>query len=274
MTLFIIDQKKCRKDGLCAAVCPREIITVRIKERFPEPTENAAELCISCGHCAAVCPHDALQLTAVDTAMRQISDSSCLPSHDQLVQLIRGRRSIRAYKEEAVDRDVIEQVIGLARYAPTARNSQLLQWLVIDSPDKLTTLKNHTIDWMRNSVEKKDPGAIAYGFENVLRAWDEGSDPILRGAPGLIVLHAPAQYPFGVIDSTIAMTTFELAATTRKLGTCWAGFFMIAAKAWRPLRDFLDLPVARTLTTAVMVGFPKYRYAALPERNDPVINWR
>ncbi len=103
------------------------------------------------------------------------------------------------------------------------------------------------------------------------KAWQEGRDPILREAPGLVVLHAPAQYPSALVDSVIAATTFELVAATMKLGTCWAGYFMGAAKYWEPLRRSLNLPEGHILTAALMLGHPKYIYSGLPQRNKPVI---
>jgi nitroreductase/NAD-dependent dihydropyrimidine dehydrogenase PreA subunit len=274
MTVFTIDKEKCHKDGLCAAVCPRGIIHIEINESFPTPTEDAEELCISCGHCSAVCPHKALQLNNASSVEPESFDRNKMPTGEQLHQLIRGRRSIRAYKKKSVSREVIAEIISLARHAPTARNSQLLQWLVIGDPEKLHSLKNHVRDWMQNALDNEDPGAIAYGFDTVLQAFTDGVDPILRDAPGLVVLLAPAAYPMGLIDSTIATATFELIAASREVGTCWAGYFMMAAKAWAPLSQELMLPDGYHLTTAIMVGHPKYNYTTLPERNAPVITWR
>lgn len=274
MTLFSIDQKKCCKDGICAAICPRGIIDFQDDDSFPKPALDAEELCISCGHCMAVCPHQALELNTATSAHWPASDPSLLPKSAQMQQLVRGRRSTRVYKNKVADRALVQQLIELSRFAPTARNSQMLEWLVIDSSEELNALKQHVIDWMQDRVDKNDAEAVAYGFEEILSAWREGHDVILRGAPELVILHAPAIYPFALIDSTIAMTTFELAATAEKLATCWAGFFMIAAKAWKPLRDQLNLAEGHALTTALMLGYPKYHYGRLPERKHPVITWR
>lgn len=274
MTIFTIDQDKCRKDGICAAVCPFGIIDIEAGKSFPKPSGDAHEHCITCGHCSAVCPHQALCLTELNPASMQPTDNSLLPSSANIAHLIRARRSIRSYKDQTVPRDTLERLIRLARYAPTARNSQLLKWLVFDSGEQLLKLKQLIIDWIEESVRKKEPSAAAYGFQNVLDAWEQGNDPILRQAPGLVVLCAPSMYPLGTVDSTIAMTTFELAASAEQLGTCWAGFFMIAAKQWPPLQEALRLPKGYAITTALMVGYPKYRYPRQPERNAPEISWR
>lgn len=274
MTTFTIDQTKCKKDGICAAVCPVGIIDIIKEQTFPRPTENSEELCISCGHCSAVCPHGALQLSGKDPTLYPSSKRTLLPTKEQLTQLLCGRRSTRVFKKKAVDRATIERIIHLSTYAPTARNSQLLQWLVIDSGEELTNLRQHTLDWMKSLVEKKDATAIAYGFADILQNSNEDNDIILRNAPGLVIIYAPSVYPYGMVDSTIAMTTFELAAYANSIGTCWAGFFMRAATEWEPLRNALQLPQGYNSATAMIFGYPKYTYSRLPERKKESIIWR
>ncbi len=274
MTLFIINEQKCRKDGICAAVCPFGLITIKHDETFPQPTKNAADICISCGHCSAACPHGALELTAMNNASCPTSEPALLPNQEQLRQLVHGRRSIRTYKKKPVKREKVQNLIDLTRYAPTARNSQMLQWMVIDSVTEIKKLQVHTLEWMKMLVEQKDPAAIAYDFEKVINSSQEGNDPILRNAPTLVFIFAPDIYPYGLIDSCIAMTTFELAASASNIGTCWAGFFMRAVTDWQPLHDSLQLPEGHSLTTAMMVGYPRFRYSRVPKRKQARITWR
>lgn len=272
MDFMAIDETKCKKDGLCAAVCPMGLIELETGETFPAPVEDAQERCILCGHCQAVCPHGALTLEKVRKTAP--FEKKHLPTLEQLNQLIRGRRSIRVYRKEPVDRDLMSSLIDLARHAPTARNSQLIGWLVIDDREELKRLTGLVIDWMHHLVDKNDPLAHSYHLAKVIGAWKSGYDPILRGAPGLVVLHGPQDYPLAVVDSSIALTTFELAAFSQGVGTCWAGFFSIAAGSWPPLAEALDLPEGRKLTYAMMVGYPAVQYQRLPERKAPEIIWR
>ncbi len=274
MAIFTIDEGKCHKDGICAAVCPVGIISIEKDVSFPQPTENAEEQCISCGHCIAACPHGALEHTAMDLASCPSSNPSLIPSPEQLTQLICSRRSTRAYKRKPVARNAIKRLVELSRYAPSARNSQMLQWLVIDSEQELSNLRSHTVSWMKDLIAKKDPTALAYGFEEVVEACEGGYDLILRNAPGLIVTYAPSNYPYALIDGTIVMTTFELAASAENIGTCWAGFFMRAAIEWQPLRDALQLPKGHGLATAMIFGYPKFRYSRFPARVKKEITWR
>jgi len=272
MNLFFIDESRCRQDGLCAMVCPQELIVIEPGKNCPAAVDDAADRCINCGHCMAVCPEGALALEKMQDGPAY--DAQQLPSFEQLTHLCRGRRSIRRYKKEPVSRELLVRIIDLARYAPTARNSQLIGWLVIDSREELDRLTVHVLDWMRHLVGTKDPLAAALGMETIIRVCEEGRDRILRGATGLVVVYAPAGYALGRVDASIALNTFELAAFVLGVGTCWAGFFAMAADNWPSLQEALGLPEGYKLCYAMMVGYPKITYQRLPERKPPQIIWR
>ncbi|MEJ2031919.1 MAG: nitroreductase family protein [Deltaproteobacteria bacterium] len=272
MSLFTVDLNKCAKDGVCAAECPMSIITM--EHGIPEPVEGAARMCINCGHCMAVCPTGAFVLSTMDPAACTEVEPDRLPSADALGHLVRSRRSTRVYKKKPVEREKLARLLDTARYAPTGKNTQLISWLVVNGKEVLEGLSGGTINWMRDLIAKKDPLATAYGMKRVVAAWEQGFSPVLRSAPCLIVTHAPENYRGGVVDSTIALTTFELAAATEGLGCCWAGFFFIAASQWPPLKEVLGLPAGEAITGAMMVGYPKHRYQRIPLRNEARVTWR
>jgi nitroreductase len=50
-----------------------------------------------------------------------------------LMEIIKARRSIRVYKDKALPKDVVKAILEAAKYAPTARNLQELEYKVITS---------------------------------------------------------------------------------------------------------------------------------------------
>ena len=62
MTLFTIDENRCRQDGICADICPVKIIRFTEK-KHPSPVKNAEKMCIRCGHCVHACPMKLLPTT-------------------------------------------------------------------------------------------------------------------------------------------------------------------------------------------------------------------
>ena len=78
MNLIHIDQETCNKDGICAAVCPAQIIAFKTGD-YPGLAEGAEAACIRCGHCVAVCPsgsldHQAMTAEQCPPAQRDLDD--------------------------------------------------------------------------------------------------------------------------------------------------------------------------------------------------------
>ena len=90
MAFLTIDETKCKQDGICAAECPRGIITQKDDRSFPQiaPADEAS--CMACGHCVAVCPHGALSVTGVDIEDCPEIDKDQILSWDQAEQFLRS----------------------------------------------------------------------------------------------------------------------------------------------------------------------------------------
>jgi len=268
-----VDQEKCKHDGICTAVCPMSIIEMK-DGSLPLLTSGLEDLCISCGHCVAVCPHGALSLDDMKVADCPPVRAELELGSEQAEHFFRSRRSIRTYSPKAVEREKLARLISIAQYAPTGTNSQQVQWLVINSREQLHAMGAMIIDMLRYLIKVGHPLAQAYRLERSVAAWEAGKDPVLRGAPALVIAHAPASYPLAQVDSTIALTFLDLAAPTVGLGTCWAGFFMMAATQNPQLQELLALPEGHACCGAVMIGYPKYAYHRLPTRKEATISWR
>ncbi|MEK7406771.1 MAG: nitroreductase family protein [Acidobacteriota bacterium] len=50
------------------------------------------------------------------------------------IQALKTRRCVRAYTREPVPKQVIEELIDCARLAPTARNAQPWEFVVVSDP--------------------------------------------------------------------------------------------------------------------------------------------
>jgi nitroreductase/NAD-dependent dihydropyrimidine dehydrogenase PreA subunit len=274
MSLFTIDRKKCKRDGMCAKECPAQIIILADKDAFPTLMDKGEESCINCGHCVAVCPHGALTLSKMPLAQCPVIQSDLLPEADQIKHLLMARRSIRYYKNRMVAHELLEELIDTARYAPTGSNKQQVQWMVFENPAEVNRLASMVIDFARLMRPLTADETMAKNMERKIAAWDKGIDSILRGAPHLIVVHSQADLPFAEADCLIALSYLELYAYTKGLGTCFAGYLTAAANFHEPLAQALGLPHGHKCFGAVMLGYPQYKYTRIPTRNAPVVTWR
>ena len=157
---------------------------------------------------------------------------------------------------------MLAKLIDIARFAPTGSNRQPVRWLVVYDSDEVHELAGQVIDWMKHLAEE-NPSA---GYWNrLVAAWEADVDYICRGAPHLIIAHAPKGS--STTDCAIALTYLELESPAFGLGTCWGGFLNAAANAWPPVLKTLALPEGNTCYGVMMVGYPKYKYHRLPIRN-------
>ncbi len=110
-------------------------------------------------------------------------------------------------------------------------------------------------------------------YPELVAAWDDGEDRILRGAPHLVVTHASKRGFRPAADCVIALSTLEPAAQGIGLGACRAGYFMAAADAHDPVKELLGLPEGHQVYGALMLGLPRYRYRRVPPRKAARVTW-
>jgi nitroreductase len=242
------------------AVCPSRVLALDA-DGFPE--EIPESRCILCGHCAAVCPHSAFHHAGLpeDEFLAMPAE---LPGAAVIDGFLMSRRSVREYKDRPVGRAVMEELLDVARRAPTASNSQKLHWIVIEERAKLRALTQETVNGARLSGVRPD----------LLQQWEvEGYDFVLRGAPTVVVVCAPKEYGWGKEDGAIALTFLELAAEARGLGACWTGFLARFAATHEPICRLLNVPEGYYVCGGLMLGEPVYAYRRIPPRKPLSVQW-
>lgn len=271
---FSVDKERCTRDGICIAECPARVIQLSPRDGFPVSVPEFKKYCLRCGHCVALCPESACRLS-------WLGPEDCLPLHPalqltdlQAERFLRMRRSVRVFADILLERPLLERLLRMASYAPSAKNTQPWHWLVIQQPAQVRTLAGLVIDWMRIVMHQDPKTAKRKAYPALIDAWERGKDLVCRGAPHLIVVHTDKDWAFGAEDSANALTFLELYAAVLGLGTCWGGYLYGAANLHAPLRDALQIPPQHRVCGAMMVGYPVYRYHRLPARNRPRITWR
>lgn len=136
MISFHVQQDLCISCGLCARDCPHAII--ELQDDYPVVVNE--EKCLRCGHCLAVCPQGAISVLG-----RHPSSSATLqgnlPSHLHLETLIKGRRSVRHYKDKDIDPGLLKELLDISSHAPTGTNSQKLLLTVMDKRESVRAFR-------------------------------------------------------------------------------------------------------------------------------------
>ena len=115
---FKVNKDLCNACGTCASDCVTGIIEMNPMPQIPIEKE---ERCIRCQHCMAVCPKGAISIFGKNPS-DSIPNTKELPSPALMEKLIKNRRSIRRYKKDSVDKELIHHLLETAAYAPSGEN--------------------------------------------------------------------------------------------------------------------------------------------------------
>ncbi len=240
--------------------------------------EDIDILCSSCGHCQAICKSSAITIHGIDPKKFKKTPDNWNDCSTTIKNLIRSRRSIRKYKKEKIPVKIINELIDMTSYAPTASNAHLVDWIVYSDKNSLKKISELTVNWIKHKIAKKDdslPEEYLNIFKECINGWNNGHDIILRDAPHFIIAHGPNTGSMRNIDGIIALDYFEVGAVSSALGTCWPGLFYHAVEdQYEPLMKLLALPDNHVCYGGMMLGYPKYEYHWIPERENPKIAYR
>lgn len=269
MSLLAIECENCKKDGLCKAICPRNIISDD-EDGYPEIQAELEPLCLNCGHCIAICPYGAIKHEDVPVVKLAVVEPI---KPEQIRNLIKKRRSIRKYSKQNVPKETFTQILDIIRYAPTGGNRQPVNWTIVYDRKKLDILVPSVIDWMKGMIRTKSEYLKMIPMEYFVNAYETGVDRITFGAPHIVIAHSDTVHSVPPLDYSIALTYFEIVANNYGLGTCWAGAFDLALQSCEDLQKEVGLPQGHKNYGTMLVGYSQYKYHAVPERKELNINW-
>lgn len=267
--ILTVDQNKCVKCGICSKVCPSCII--EMEENGPVCINDMS--CMSCGHCVSVCPTGALDNSRCPQAEMEPIPMPVLDSKTAY-NFLRMRRSIRNFTPELVSEDKMRQLLDIARYAPTAANSQGLYYIVVSDQELIRKICDCVADWMQEEIDNDSPRRRY--FRKVLEVYrGRGVDIIGRNAKQLVFALARRLNVTGVSNCEQAWAYVELYAPTLGLGTTIMGFIETCARAdHAPLRELLQVPQKQVIVGTLLVGYPKYKYNRLVNRQHLKVEFR
>lgn len=274
MSLIAVDYDKCNQDGICVAECPAQVLRMDGDTHLPSPSEDFEEVCLRCGHCVAVCPTGAFGLEWLPAEDCPPIEPEMRLTPEQAEHFLRSRRSVRIFRDKPVERFKLEKLIEIGCIAPSAKNAQPWNWVVITNPAEVARLDGMIIDWMRHIIAASPDEAQRLRLPRIVGLWEQGLYKTLRNAPHLFIVHVDQTWPFGAEDTALALGYVELFATALRLGATWSGYFYRAYNSYPPLAAAVPIPEGRKVVGAMMVGYPQFKYYRLPRRNPPKVEWR
>jgi nitroreductase len=161
---------------------------------------------------------------------------------ETIMDIIRKRKSIRVYKDKPLPKAVIKSILEAAKYAPTARNAQELEYKVITSQALMTKLSEGIAAAMqKDGMPLKGPPGARPDF--------------FHGAPLLIIITAPKDNFWALTDAGLAAQNIMLYATSINLGSCFIGMAKLIERDRDSLKA-LHVAEEMNIVAAVICGYP------------------
>lgn len=253
-----IDKEKCVHCGLCTTECISKCLAMN-DENIPSWAEGGEQRCIGCQHCFAVCPVGALSIDGKDPVNSDEITNNL--NAEDLLNLIKSRRSVRHYKNENVDKEKLAKLKEMLNYVPTGVNNHNLMFSFIEDKAVMAQFRTVLNNKLVSLLEKPFMEAVRKKFSRYIDAIKKGDDVILRGAPHMVVVSSPVDAPCKDIDPTIALSYFELYANSLGISTLWCGLCLACLKFFPELCDVLEIPENYKISYVMLFGNGDVKYS-------------
>lgn len=270
MINFKVNQEKCVNCGLCSSDCP--VLIINRKTEYPTIKEGKEDNCLECQHCLAVCPHAAISILGKEPE-NSISTKAETPKPIEMENLMKTRRSVRKFKSEDIDRELIEKLVHTAAYAPTAKNENSVHFTVVDSREQMHKLRELSYNQIKKMKDEDSLPKNKLHLGNFQAVWESKQiDVIFRDAPHLLITSAPQNGTSPKLDSSIAMTYFDILANSNGIGTLWNGFAKdLLDNISTELKAEIGIPEGNEVVAVLIFGKPKIKYARSIQNDNPNI---
>lgn len=142
---------------------------------------------------------------------------------------IEERRSIRRYKEDAIEPEKLNRVLEAARLAPSANNRQNWKFIVVRDPKLIEKMVDACAG--QSFVAQAPVIIVACG----------------RDPEGMMRCNQPRH----TVDVSIAVSFLMLEAWEQGLGTCWLGSFY-----QDDVKKLLNIPDDYKVVAITPLGYP------------------
>jgi nitroreductase len=236
-------------------------------------------LCSTCTQCIAVCPTQALSWEGVPPVRY---DEARRADAEQLDELFKQRRTTRHYKEQPVERALVQEIAAYGIYAPT--NHYHLRALLIDDPAVLDRLQAYGMRALRRIYRLFYRNKLVFRLLCRLTPAMQEKDKVkmeaglARGtaftvAPALILVVGNPTIAHAEASAHYALYNMILAAQVRGLGSTISGGIRMLINPQRAARHSLGLRRDERILAALYLGHPAVKFRNKVEGKRMPIEW-
>jgi len=274
--MIVVEEEECTSCGQCVKICHEHCMAL-----VDHSVTIDYELCSTCTQCIAVCPQQALSWDHVPPVSY---DDSRLPSPEQLDESFKQRRTIRFFKEDKIDRTLLEEIVGYGIYAPT--NNYDLRAIIVDDKEIIAELDRIHVQYtsrMYNLLYRPRIVSILARMIGLGRAYLQAKPKVEAIVEtGHSYLSPPAAIVFVVGDKRVPLS-LESAQYALSNMTCYAQTKGLGSRLWGPgqlfydrskaVRQRLGLQKREHILGTVLLGYPAVKFRNKVQGKTLPIQW-
>lgn len=149
----------------------------------------------------------------------------------ELLEILKNRRSIRKFKEEKVNKDIIQEILKAGLLAPSSKNKKPVEFVVIEAKETILKLKECKVKGV-DALNTATCAIVVIANSNISDVWIE--------------------------DASIAMTLMHVAADNLGLGSVWIQIrnrFIEDKSSENEVREVLNIPDNYGVLSILVLGY-------------------
>jgi nitroreductase len=177
-----------------------------------------------------------------------------------LFDIIKHRRTVRAFKDTPVPEQDILKILDMARYAPTAGNQQTWKFVVMRDKQNLKELKKNLKKWTKEALLKANiPDDERQQY---IKQVHDVIDRIMTAPVYIFILADTTKYGnYALYDGCLAAENLFLAARALGYGT---GFFTTYFPGDK-IKQFINAPESMQYICSTPLGVPE-EWPKMPQK--------
>ena len=167
---------------------------------------------------------------------------------------IKERRSVRKYSEKEIPNEIFDEIIELARYAPSWKNSQVVRYRIVKSQSINEDIADKCVmgfDFNAKTIKRSKALVLINVVKNISGFEKDGT------------FSTSKEDRWEVFDAGIATQTFCLAAHSKGLGSVILGVF-----DEEKIGQYCPIPEDEKVAAMVAVGYPLEAPKSAPQRKN------
>lgn len=183
-----------------------------------------------------------------------------------LHEIIKGRRSVRAYQDKPLSDDIIRELIALGINAPSGSNMQPWAFVVVQDKEFMQEWSDQTKEILLGQM---DSNVYLQQYRGVMENKDFH---IFYHAPCLLLIYGNTKSPNHLFDCSMVAQNIMLGAYEKGIGSCWIGFSMTLGNA-PETKAKLGVPEEYRLVAPLVLGYPRGTWPPIPRQEPKIFSW-